>query len=278
MRNIGNILKVDPKEGHIGVEIEVEGANLPRGTNHWRKDNDPSLRGNENAEYVLKNPVKVQDLNAVFKELQDAFDKNNSVIDSTYRAGVHTHINVQDLTITQLFNLITLFLIMEDCFVDFCEPSRRGNHFCLRAKDAGYFTHTLWQACKEGNLKKLDTEDIRYSAMNVTSVFRYGSLEFRSLESTKDFGKIKQWCLMLYQLKLAALQFKSPIDIMDSVSAGGYENFAKFIMGEWFPIINAQSGWQKKVREGILNAQDLAYSRKWVNVNLNIFKKEAVFG
>jgi hypothetical protein len=48
-------------------------------------------------------------------------------------------------------------------------------------------------------------------------------------------------------------------------------------MGKWFPIISAQEGWQKKVRNGILNTQDFAYSRDWDAVNLNIFQKGGGF-
>jgi hypothetical protein len=262
----------------VGVEIELEGHNFhPYPPANWRKERDPSLRGEESAEYVLRKPVNINDLKLVLKQLQDHFDKTGAVLDPSYRAGVHVHVNVQDLTITQLFNFIVLFLIMEEVFIDFCDKSRKGNHFCLRATDAEYLVYTLRNCCRNGALHLLDTEDIRYSAMNVTSLFKYGSVEFRSLESTKDFDKINTWANMLCQLRKVALTFKTPIQIMESISGNGFENFAAHIMGEWFPIISGQKDVQKKIRRGVLNAQDLAYSRKWGLVNLNIFKKGGQF-
>lgn len=278
MATLNQILNLRPVKGDVGVEIEVEGRNLPDSTPLWRRDRDGSLKGEyDNYEYVMRVPSPIEELKNAFQELKTAFEIRRAKVDNTYRAGVHVHVNVQDFTITQLMNYVTLFLIMEECLVDFCEPSRRGNHFCLRAKDAGYFTHLLWKTCEEGDLRMLDNEDIRYSAMNLNSLFKYGSVEFRALESTQDFDKIETWSNMLFRLKVAATKFENPIKIMEAISGEGFEGFVREIMGEWFPIIKGQDGWQRKVREGVLNSQDLAYSRKWNTINLNIFKKDDIF-
>jgi hypothetical protein len=278
MKNLLSLLNVPEKDGDVGIEIEVEGSNLPPAPLGWRKERDASLKAAESAEYVMRSPVPIAELRESLDRLRGSFKMNNAVIDDSYRAGIHTHINVQKLTIKQLMNFVALFLIMEECLVDYCAPSRRGNHFCLRAKDAEYFIQLLWRTCEEGNLKLLHTDDIRYSAMNLKSLFDYGSVEFRSLESTQDYEKIALWAEMLYNLREQAVKFSSPDKVMEAISgAGDYKNFVQEIMNKWFPIIEAQPGWQKKVRNGILNAQDFAFSRDWNAINLNIFQKGARF-
>jgi hypothetical protein len=276
MRSVREAFAVGETKGDIGVEVEIEGSDLPGSTPMWKKEHDGSLRGEENGEWVLRRPVSIENLSGAFQELSKAFE--NSEIEDTYRAGVHVHINVQDLSTVQLINFVCVFLILEELFVDFCAPSRRGNHFCLRTKDAEYMKQLLWRACEENNLKLLYTDDIRYGAMNLKSLFQYGSVEFRSLESTKDFSKIETWCRMLYKIREAALKYKDPREIMYSVSLEGYGVFVESLMGEWATTLLKTDSWQKKVRHGILNAQDIAFSRKWDEVNLNIFSKNNVFG
>ena len=260
-----------PTKGDIGVEIEVEGSSLPLGTMTWRRERDNSLRGEESGEYVLNKPVPYEELTEVFNELKQSFIDSGARVDKTYRAGTHVHVNVQQLSIIELFNFITIFLILEECIVDFCEESRRGNHFCMRAKDAGYLSAVLWKCVERGNLKQMDDENIRYSAMNLSSLFKYGSVEFRCLESTDDFSRIQTWCDIIYTLKESCKQFKDPIDVMSNVSMGGYEQFVNVVMKHNSKYIFNSADWKNKVKEGIRQAQDIAFSRVWGAVNLDIF-------
>ena len=262
------------KNAQVGVEIEMEGYDLPDHVVYWRVDDDGSLKSEENAEYVMDPPINIARLDEVFDSLEKALDDCGSEVNDTYRAGVHVHVNVQDLTPVQFVNLVCIFFILEELFIDYCAPSRKGNHFCLRARDAEYMITLLRDAFETGNLKMLNTDDIRYSAMNVRSVFKHGTVEFRSHESTRDFEKIKTWVRMLYKLHGAAQLYNNPKEIMADVSMGGYAGFVTKIMGEYAPWMLSQPNAQKKIREGILHAQDLAFARDWRKVNLNIFSKQ----
>lgn len=275
MLKIVDYLHLKKQAGDIGVEIEVEGVDLPMETALWSRERDGSLRGEDNGEYVLRRPVAYQALPAAFAELQEAFDEAGAIIDHSNRAGVHVHINVQQLTFVQLFNYITLFLIFEEPILELCNRFRRGNHFCLRAKDAGYLPDLLRRAAEEDSVHSLNTEDIRYAAMNVTSIFKYGSVEFRSLESTSDFGRIQAWCDLLYTLKQSALSFKDPEEIMGIISMGGYGRFASEVLGTHAEKILTQPRWEEGVRRGVRTAQDIAFSRKWGVRSLDIFQKNA---
>lgn len=277
MIKIRELLKLKKVIGDIGIEIEVEGENLPEAPGNWRADEDGSLRG-ESAEYVMRNPVAYNRLLGELNLLEEVFNEDGVVITESYRAGIHVHVNVQELTVPQLFNYITLFTIFEDVIVAYCNKSRQGNHFCLRTKDAGYLPQLLTSSAHEGNLSLLCTDAIRYSAMNITSVFKYGSVEFRSLESTKDFNKIYKWATILYNLREKALKFKDPQEIIYAVSMGGYEKFTKEVLGDYADRVYKQDGWEKSVKSGIRIAQDIAFARKWGMSTLDIFdKKMGVF-
>jgi hypothetical protein len=267
-----NIFNLRQTRGDVGVEIEVEGRFLPDDVEGWRRDEDTSLRGDwESAEYVMYQPVPINKVSDSLKILEDSFIK--SEIMDTYRAGTHVHVNVQDLTMQQVINMVVLFLILEDYYIDFCAESRRGNHFCLRSKDAGYLITAIKNMCTLDDLNYLNDE-IRYSSINLTSLRKYGSIEFRSLESTTDFDKINLWCQMLYNLKEAAKGYKSPKEIMYAASYGGLEGICQGVLKENFASLVSDPQWQKKCREGLLRAQDIAFSREWKSSNLNIFSKK----
>jgi len=271
-----DLFNLRPTDGDVGIEIELEGSNLPDGCNIWRRDDDGSLKPeDESAEYVLYKPVKMGEVKKVLGLLEDALE--DSIVDTTYRAGTHVHINVQDMTMVQVMNMVVLFLLLEDFYINFCEESRRGNHFCLRSKDAGYLIHALANMCKEDDVYYL-SDDIRYSAINLTSLRKYGSIEFRSLESTMDFDKVEHWCRMLHNLKQAALKYESPKQIMYAASYGGVEGICQEVLQEDYNNLIAKPDWKKVVRAGLLRAQDIAFSREWKRVNLNIFnKRKGVF-
>lgn len=270
MANIREKLGLRKVDGHVGIEIEVEGCSLPEGNDLWSCVADGSLRG-ESGEYVLKQPCKDTDIDKVLNNLKVHFAKNHSEVYDTYRAGVHVHLNVQDLTVNQLFNLVTLYYIFEECLVDFCAKSRRGNHFCLRAKDAEYIIRAMVAACEVGNLKALRTDDLRYSSLNITSLFKYGSVEFRSLETPKNFDRVGEWAKILNQLRLAAIKWENPLQVIGKFSDGELAGFVNGVFGDYDYVILNNPGWEAKVKEGVFNAQDIAYARSWGSVNLDIF-------
>jgi hypothetical protein len=96
-------------------------------------------------------------------------------------------------------------------------------------------------------------------------------VEFRCLESTDDFSRIQTWCDIIYTLKESCKQFKDPIDVMSNVSMDGYEQFVSVVMKHNSKYIFNSADWKNKVKEGIRQAQDIAFSRVWGVVNLDIF-------
>ena len=201
--NIQKLIGCNPQQGDVGVEIEMEADGMPSAdsvSKYWRLERDPSLRG-ESGEFVLRTPLPVEDLDKAFTEIKKALKSHDTKVRDTYRAGIHVHVNVQELSPKQLITFIATYFMMEEVLLSYCDKSRSGNHFCLRMSDASYALDLISEAVAKSDLSLLNTEDLRYASLNVTSLFKYGSIEFRALESTVDFNKIKRWATVLHQLK-----------------------------------------------------------------------------
>lgn len=278
MPKVKDLFPVNLFEGCVGFEIEVEGENLPEQapiSKYWRKDIDSSLRG-ESAEYVLKEPVDKETFYKAFKVLTDAIKMNKSTIRKTYRAGTHVHINTQDMSVVQLMNFIFLYLILEEVLINYCDKTRVGNHFCLRMSDASYLEQILIDFIRTGNVASLNNEDIRYASINLTSLHKYGSVEFRALESTFDFEKVMVWVSTLTRLKEFAKTVANPVDLLGSVSERGYKPFVQQVLGDLYRHYH-NPDIENQVKIGVRNTQYSIYSRNWDLVDYNIFKKKCIF-
>lgn len=248
--------------GDVGVEIEVEGLRLPQGDKYWRRDADGSLRGAENAEYVLRTPLTLHQLKMALKSLALGYKKNESVIDDSVRAGVHVHINVQDLNIIQLYNYLTLYLVFEELLTKFCGKSREGNLFCLRACDAEFLIQALQYAAQNRRWRTLVTDDLRYASVNVKALGNYGSLEFRAMRSTKDFDVIQTWAEILVLLREKAKEFFEPTDIINGFSEGESSTFLGRIFGQYAELFKYE-GYEQALTRGVRLAQEVAFCTNW---------------
>lgn len=247
----------------VGVEIEVEGKNLPGGDKYWRREHDGSLRGEENAEYVLKEPLTLLQLKMALKSLAINYKTAGARIDESVRAGIHVHVNVQELNIIQLYNYITLYFVFEELLTKYCGESREGNLFCLRACDADYLVDRLQYAAQNNKFRTLITDDLRYAALNVKALGNYGSLEFRAMRSTKDFEVVQTWATILVQLRDQAKEFFEPTDIINGFSEGEAAGFINRIFGEHSHVLKQHAGWEKALVRGVRIAQEVAFCTNW---------------
>ena len=253
----------DSIKGEVGVEIEIESDNtLPNQESipsYWRKTHDGSLRGPDNAEYVLKKPKTEQE---TYKAI-DILSKILPEINDSVRAGVHVHINVRDLTFLQLWTVISCYYILENLLTDWCGEGRQGNHFCLRASDADVVLQLVTKAVIKDDPRYLGTDSIRYAALNFNALSKFGSLEFRQLRTPQDFGKIKTWISILLNIKRNSFLFPNPRAVVENFSLGGEEEFLRVMLGEHAGLFGHNEDRLWVLRRGVRVAQEIAYARKW---------------
>ena len=237
----------------FGVECEVEGERLPymlpRGL-PIRVEMDGSLRGG--LEYVFSKPLKkeiaLKSLSVLFSQFVEA----NSKLDYSFRTSTHVHVNVSDLEVKKVLNIIFLYTLVEDLFVHYCAEHRRGNRFCLRFKEAQHLYHILEQMIRyaqvgreENVIDVLDQQVTKYAALNLYTLRKYGTLEFRSLEGTNNLEKISKWMDAIENLVTVAQKF-------DSISAlhEAFFNDPEKIVDEIFTDPEFKyDGWRAGVEE-----------------------------
>lgn len=277
--------------GDIGIEIEVEGRRLPnvgisvqdcpsfsKYKNIWAYHHDGSLRGEENAEYVLIRPIEFDRVPEALGVLWSMFDEAKSVIDDSNRTSVHVHLNCQKFHTNRLTSLMALYIIFEEILTAWCGDHRVGNLFCLRAKDAPGMLHQI------KSLINLDFqggigENLHYSGMNVHALNKYGSLEFRSMRGTQDPDTIIQWCKVLRRLYDLSADFRDPREICYLFSGEGPVNFFHTILGDCSDYIRhgvpfSEQEIRQSMYEGIRLAQDICYCRDWANFEEVDLKKD----
>ena len=227
---------VAPKKGDIGIEVEVEGENLSIvDQGYWRTEADGSLRGRypgQSAEYVLAEPVLVSKVKPALKQLIKA--QAAAKLNFSFRTSVHVHVNVQELSHIQLINIIYTYLLLEEPLINFCGRERKGNRFCLRLQDAEgfmeYFKFLIQNRLKDFHM--LNENSMRYSAINLAALRKYGSLEFRAMRGNLELKTLTDWVSALVQIKNYACQDKAtPATIYQTFCEKGCEGFLRDVLG-----------------------------------------------
>lgn len=288
--NVGVTLNRKPTKGQVGLEIEVEGQRLPypspevRGAlspvpfpndDTWSYVHDGSLRGLENAEYLLSKPIDFDDVPLAIESLWDKFKKSNSVLDDSNRTSVHVHLNAQTFHLNRLTSFMALYFIVEEILTEWCGDHRVGNLFCLRAKDAPAIISQIRKFIQNDGASSLDT-NLHYSALNAHSLIKYGSLEIRTLRGVTDPKVILDWVAILERLYVLSADFADPRTICDMFSGEGPIAFFENILGDKVDVVRKginmdEMAIRESVYEGMRLAQDLCYCRDW-----SLYKPEEV--
>lgn len=262
-------------EGDVGIEIEFDSflGYAEYNTNTWSIHSDGSLSEN-GCEFVLNKPIKFTSVRPIVEELYESFEKAN--ITPGVRAGIHIHINVRELTPVQLVNYICAYISLEEIIFNWFDKSRKGNHFCLRASDSGHLLEQIYNAVKTDDtyIFREENTDIRYAGVNLTSIPKYGSIEFRGMESTLSYEKLIVWVRALENILTYSLEYKDPVKMFSSISEYEFDSFARNALGDVYKQFSYEKNWLKDLKTGIRNAQDIAFSRKWGEEEIiNIFKE-----
>tara|TARA_R110000851_G_scaffold88343_1_gene193001 strand:- start:527 stop:1486 length:960 start_codon:yes stop_codon:yes gene_type:complete len=266
MTKVIDIIRAEHQDGDVGIEIEMEGENLPkRGTALWHVEHDGSLRGEDNAEYVLRKPVPFADVELALEEIVE--DLSDSTLLPSTRTGVHVHVNVQQLDLVQLATFITLYLVVEDLLLEAAGEHRQSNLFCLKGCEAEYMVQHAAKFFETGDLDYIANDSIRYSGINLAAIAKYGSVEFRSLRTPDDIMSIAKWVRAFKNMKdLSVERYKNPIDVLTGFSEFDGVLFLERVLPEYAKELMQVDGWESKLKRGMRSAQDLAFSQDWTNV------------
>jgi hypothetical protein len=244
----------------IGLEIEVEGRNLPKAIfQNWTVHNDGSLRGEDNCEYVLREPQSRKNIEKSLDYLEELFKANAAVIDpESDRTSVHVHLNVQGKTWTELFTFWSLFTVIEDLSYELCGTERRGNLFCLRVKDCEGMIHSVVNSIERDETPFYNGE-YRYAGCNMQSINKFGSIEFRGMHGTVDKREILDWIDFLICCLKASEKFDNPHEVVKRFSQVGPSSFMTGLPPTTVRKLKANPDYSKLLWEGMRLSQDIAW-------------------
>ncbi|MCA9381302.1 amidoligase family protein [Candidatus Dojkabacteria bacterium] len=248
-------------EGDVGIEIEMEGNKpFPIGPDVWVYTTDNSLRG-YSAEYVTKKPILIEEVDDKIKILKDVLEKYGNKINHSFRAGVHIHSNCLELTPKQIGTYAATYYCMETALTKFCGSRREGNFFCLRLKDAEFPLDILMQALLNPNdfYGYFTSDNLRYSALNLRSLTKHGSIEFRAMETTPDLEKISPWAHIIYNIKKYALSLEHREQIAYDISFYGPSNWIEKVIGHDNYQLIRYNGIEKDTMSDLRLVQELIY-------------------
>jgi Putative amidoligase enzyme len=272
-----NSSSVDAPEDAFGLEIELEGQNLSSRrraiTDYWTVHNDGSLRApnpeDMAIEYVFHRPLGLQDTTTALTNMMTFLNQDNVTVFESERTSIHVHVNVLQNTLKDILNFIVLSIIFDELFVGQNGPERVGNNFCLRAKDAkGQLIQIRQQIENTGFPFSIDQAN-RYNSVNIASLNRFGTIEFRSLECTIDLQRVLHWVNTLNTLKQFAKTFNSPEEIIYYFSSWGNEEFIDRVLGPYAEKYKAVPHYGDMLFRGVRIAQEIAYCTDWKRINRN---------
>ncbi len=269
--NLATILRNKATDGEIGMEIEVEGNKFQKESipKPWKYTKDGSLRGQDNAEYILSKPIKFSEVPASIGTLWKMFDDYGSVLDESNRTSVHVHLNCQSFHLNRLTSFLALYFSIEELLTAFAGEHRIGNLFCLRAKDAPAIVSSLKQFIKNDGQTEL-RDNFHYAGLNANALHKFGSLEIRSLRGCRDPQTILDWVAMLERLYVLSESFKDPRAICNDFSGSGPMAYLDMVLGSKVNTLRANITYNnQEIMESLYNgirlAQDLCYCREWDN-------------
>jgi hypothetical protein len=268
----------------VGIEIELEGLNGRRApyADGWTAVADGSLR--DGIEYISNGPKTVDQLSADLDAIQQTFKAENFTPVFSFRTSVHVHVNVQDLTITEVLNYYCLYTVFEAALLQMGGEERIGNVHCMPVSmtqnmldrirnfvsDDEDNKATYWDS-----YRRMAHRDYRYASCNWASTQQHGTLEFRSHRGTLDKASIMAWVGVLLAMRKAATTFSNPIEIVQEFSKQGLFGFSNGIFPRDF-VNNFVLPHQQDVWQGLRFAQFIAFSRKTWPKSLPVKAKKTV--
>jgi hypothetical protein len=252
----------------IGVELEFEGENLHcNPVNYWKTNSEHSLReykGHPPVEYALIKPLLREGVTKALDYLDKKFKTNNANPVISPRTSTHIHLNAQGMTWKQIVTWFVTYALVEDILVEFSGKERIGNLFCLRTRDTHYFVSCLESAIKSESYSLVTNMDYRYTSMNLASIEKFGSVEFRSMRSPIPFEEINDWIDVLIAIKQASLTWKNPSEVVKFFETYGPDQTLKRIFPEtWMFELFNHSNLKEIMWEAIREVKDVAYACDW---------------
>lgn len=245
-----NTIEIHNKNYIFGIEVEVENVPTPRVygkyQTYWNMTTDGSLRNN-GVEFVSL-PIRMDQIEGALKQLDMCLPLTR---DFSPRTSVHIHMNVRDMTISQINSLVLLYTMVENFMFSFAGESRKNNVFCIRLQDTAYVTHM--QQFRDNTYEVVRSWN-KYTALNLAPIFDKGTVEFRHMRGTLDVITLLNWvnfiaCLKTYAKTHSPRHIREKVEELNTFST--YDMFLREIFGELLPALVGNNDIKSNMEEAV---------------------------
>lgn len=268
----------------LGVEVEVERYKA-YDVNHiysgyWTAKKDDSLRNN-GMEMVFAEPLAGADAVSAIKWLCEQAVTHKWVVSKL--TGLHVHVDIRNLELEQFKNFCAVYSLVEPLIYNWVGRNRFENMFCLPWYMAEVDLKAISKIAKEGEDDPARAREFleglsKYSGLNIHAVHKFGTAEFRMLETTFDVARILDWVNILLSLKKYAVSpGVTPQTMCEKLRQHGGWAFACNVFGinlvnkMWYPLYATESIGQGMVTcDWFLdNVKDMKLKGKPLGVQLD---------
>ena len=158
----------------------------------WKVERDGSLRhrssGNRNTGEVVS---PILEGKAGFDQLENVVKAIHSVGATTNRStGLHVHVEAADLTGEEVARVVEFYSNNQATIDNMVSLSRRNNSYCRK-----YSTYNLnaMKNAAQTNKEALRGFANKYTVVNISPLFSYGTIEFRQHQGSVNAKKISSW-------------------------------------------------------------------------------------
>lgn len=225
-RVVKEFYQVRPHKGEIGLELEAEYSRVPDLPDPmpapWAIKADNSLRGEYPCEFLTNRSIFVETRPRQFsleKSLKTLLDtmKVDGLMEDSSRTSFHVHVNCQEMTLRQVEIAIACYIAVEIPLLQICGEQRETNCYCLSVKEAEGFFDKCSRVLREQPEYNGLNDFWRYSALNVDSLPKLGSLEFRSMRGEPDLKLLTSWATACRDVVKNSTQYRSLEEVSEAV-------------------------------------------------------------
>lgn len=218
----------------FGIEVEVENIpDAPNKLNYWNITTDNSLR-NHGYEYCSF-PIRANQVEGAIQELDEALPKTRTFSE---RTSCHVHMNVRDLTISEIYNLIVIYYALENVIFKWVGHDRENNIFCIPLNEGRFYRSLPYF---ETHINDTIHNWNKYTALNLIPIREKGTVEFRHMYGTLDSGTLLTWINILCCLKDTAKRYepKKLQEIIKNLNTNSeYQLFLSNVFGQYHTIFD----------------------------------------
>lgn len=180
----------------LGVEVELENIlyHTPLPDNYrsyWTLHEDGSLRDGQ--EWVFRYPTQGDEVNEAFDVLRQCLREWGN----TPRCSTHIHVDAGHLTIENLQGLIMLMYGLEEGIYNTVSADRKWCGYAMQLKDMPNKRMNDILSTEERTainaMGDFPVRQERYYGLNLQSLSKYGTVEFRYFDGIADVVQLGPW-------------------------------------------------------------------------------------